>query len=79
MNKLEIGEVIILDNGKEYICLDRIEQDNTSYVFLISNFTPLTFNVVIEVIEGDKIKLLNVKDVNKKEELLKLFVAKHNN
>lgn len=77
MNRLEIGEVVTLDTGGEYICIDKIEQDGNTYVLMLSNFTPLTLNVAIEDIVNDEIKLTYVNDTKKKEELLKLFSEKH--
>lgn len=79
MNKLEVGEVVTLDNGEEYICFEKIEQEGTTYVFIMSNFTPLKINVAIEEEENGEIKLTYVKDQKKKEELLKLFAENHKN
>ena len=41
MEKLEFGEVAVVDNGKEFIVFKSLEKNNKSYVFLVSNSKPL--------------------------------------
>ena len=62
MNRLEVGEVVTLDNGGEYICFDKLEQDGITYAFMLSNFTPLTIDVAVEERDGKEIKLKYVDD-----------------
>ena len=48
--KIENGEIIELDNEKEYICVARLEDNGINYLYLLSNFKP------IEIINNDEEK-----------------------
>ena len=39
--KIENGEIIELDNEKEYICVARLEDNGVNYLYLLSNFKPI--------------------------------------
>ena len=41
MEKLEFGETAILEDGSEYVCFARLEENGIDYVYLVSNFKPL--------------------------------------
>ena len=77
--KIKEGEIIQLDNNKEYICFSTISDQNDYYVYLISNFKPLEVKFAKEISEGDSISLEIVNDQNQKKKLLKLFTEKQNN
>lgn len=77
--KINEGEIIQLDNNKEYICFSTISDQNDYYVYLISNFKPLEVKFAKEISDGDSISLEIVNDQNQKKKLLKLFTDKQNN
>ena len=37
---IEQGELITLDNQKEYICFQVMKADGETYLYLLSNFKP---------------------------------------
>ena len=38
---IQIGEIIELDEGKEFICFSTAEMNGNTYIYLMSNFKPL--------------------------------------
>lgn len=77
--KINEGEIIQLDNNKEYICFSTISDQNDYYVYLISNFKPLEVKFAKEISDGDSVSLEIINDQNQKKKLLKLFTDKQNN
>lgn len=77
--KINEGEIIQLDNNKEYICFSTISVQNDYYVYLISNFKPLEVKFAKEISDGDSVSLEIINDQNQKKKLLKLFTDKQNN
>lgn len=77
--KINEGEIIQLDNNKEYICFSTISDQNEYYVYLISNFKPLEVKFAKEISDGDSVSLEIINDQNQKKKLLKLFTDKQNN
>lgn len=71
--KLENGEVITLEDGKEYIVFNSILKEGVNYVFLISNFKPVEICFAKEIIDGENISLEIINDQKQKEELMKYF------
>lgn len=78
MEKVETGEIIELDNGKEYICFSTLRDDGEDYIFLMSNFKPLEIRFARQYEQDGEILLEIVGDRATKERLLELFKAKHN-
>lgn len=71
--KLENGEVITLEDGKEYIVFNSILKEGVNYVFLISNFKPVEICFAKEIIDGENISLEIINDQKQKNELMKYF------
>lgn len=71
--KLETGEVVLLDDNKEYICFGKKQWNGNDYAYLVSNFKPLQIFFAKENIVGKEIQLDLVTDSKEKEELLKIF------
>lgn len=71
--KLENGEVITLEDGKEYIVFNSILKEGVNYVFLISNFKPVEICFAKEIIDGENISLEIINDQKQKKELMKYF------
>lgn len=71
---LDVGEIVKLDNNKEYIVINTISLRNTRYVFLISNFKPLDIVIAIEKIKDEDIVLEEVKTPEELDYILSQFV-----
>jgi len=70
---LEVGEIVKLDNDKEYIVINIINLHNIRYVFLISNFKPLDIVIATEKIKDEDIVLEEVKDNSELDYVLSQF------
>ncbi len=72
--KVNKGELITLDNDKEYICFSTISDGGQEYVYLMSNFKPLEVKFASQKItENGEIELEIVNDTEEKQRLLELF------
>lgn len=74
--KLAYGEIITLDDGKEYIVINSIEKDGATFVYLLSNFKPVEIRFAKEIHEGEDISLEIINDQRQKEELMQLLVVR---
>lgn len=70
---LEVGEIVKLDNNKEYIVVNIMNLYNIRYVFLISNFKPLDIVIATEKIKDEDIVLEEVKDNTELDYILSQF------
>lgn len=70
---IEKGEIITLENGKEYICYSVIESSGNSYVYLISNFKPLEIRFGIQRLINGNIQIEIVNNPEEKKKLMGLF------
>lgn len=70
---LEVGEIVKLDNDKEYIVVNIMNLHNIRYVFLISNFKPLDIVIATEKIKDEDIVLEEVKDNTELDYILSQF------
>lgn len=70
---LEVGEIVKLDNDKEYIVVNTMFLHNIKYVFLVSNFKPLEIVVATEKIKDENIVLEEVKDNTELDYILSQF------
>ena len=59
---LNVGQLVKLDNDKEYMVLNIMNLHNVRYVFLISNFKPLDIIIATEKIKGSDVILDEIKD-----------------
>ena len=71
--KIETGEIITLDNNKEYICFSTLNHEGKDYVYLMSNFKPIEIMFAIEKYDS-KIEIIG--DPELKEKVLNLFKQK---
>ena len=76
MEKLKVGEIAILDDGREFICFDCCEEEGINYAYLISNFKPLEVKFVIQKQSNEGLELEVIKEKAKKEYLYKIFQEK---
>lgn len=70
---LEIGEIVKLNDDKEFIVLNIINLHNVRYVFLISNFKPIEIIIATEKIKDENVVLEEVKDNNELDYILSQF------
>ena len=73
MEKLNIGEVVTTEDGKEFICFHRIVDNGKSYVYMMSNVKPVEVFFAEEIIDGGQVRLEKVKSPEEKKRLLYLF------
>lgn len=72
--KLEVGELITLNNNKEYICFSRINDNGIDYVYLISNFKPIEIRFAIEKVNNQEIELEVINNKDQKQYVYNLFL-----
>lgn len=77
MEKLEVGEVALLEDGKGFICCSRVEDGGIDYLYLMSNFKPLEIRFAKQEIVNGEIQLTIIGDTNEKIKLLNLFQDRH--
>lgn len=73
MEKLEFGEVAVLEDGKEYIVFQTLEKDGKNYVYLVSNFKPLEVKFAVQELINGELLLNIVENQEEKEGLLEEF------
>lgn len=70
---LEVGEIVKLNEDKEYIVVNIINLHNIRYVFLISNSKPLDIVIATEKIKDENIVLEEIKDNEELDYILSQF------
>lgn len=71
---LEVGQIVELENGKEYIVINEMELHNLKYVFLMSNSKPLDMVIgTLREVDGEAI-ISEVKDNDELDYILSKFV-----
>ena len=76
---LEVGQIVKLDNDKEYMIVNIMNLHNIRYVFLISNFKPLEIVIATEKIKNENIILEEVKDNTELDYILSQFALSKEN
>lgn len=77
IERLNIGEMITLDDDKEYVVMEVVEEGDKHYLYLV-NEKEKEFLVAQEIIDNNEIYIENVLDENKKTEIIKIFLARVN-
>lgn len=70
---MNVGQIVKLDDNKEYIIVDKLNFHNVNYVYLITNSKPLEIMIAVEKVKDDKIILEEVKDNNELDYVLSQF------
>ena len=70
---LQIGEIVELDNGKEYVIINKLELHNIKYDFLVSNFKPLEIVIGTEKEVNGLVVIEEIKDNDELEYVLSKF------
>ena len=76
MEKLEFGEVAVLENDKEYVCFANLTENGVDYVYLVSNFKPLEVRFAKQILENGELRLEIIEDQELKQHLFELFQEK---
>lgn len=71
---LEQGQIIKLNDNKEYIVVNKMTLHSISYVYLITTTKPLEILVATEKVVNGKISLEEVKDNNELDYVLSKLV-----
>ena len=72
--KIEEGEIVELDNGKEYVVYSVIPENENNYVYLMSNFKPVEMMFAKEIVSDDNdISLEVIHNQEEKQKVLELF------
>lgn len=74
--KIETGEIITLNNNKEYICFSTINDNGRDYVYLLSNFKPLEVKFGEQFLEDGEINIRIINNLEEKQKVLSLFQNK---
>jgi len=75
---IRIGQIVNLDNNKEYMVLDKMNLHNINYVYLITISKPTEILVVTEVNQDNEIILEEIKDNDELDYILSQFVLNFN-
>jgi hypothetical protein len=75
MDRITKGEIITLDDNKEYTVVDVIEQESKSYLYLVSE-THKEVVVAEEIIEGNNIIVESLDDIEKIKEISKIVLER---
>ena len=73
MTEIIVGEVITLEDQKEFICFHRIRDNGKNYLYLMSNYKPLEVIFAEEIIVGDVLTIRKVHEPEEKQRLFRLF------
>jgi hypothetical protein len=75
MERITKGETITLDNGKEFVTVEIVEQEDKRYLYLVNEELR---EVVIaeEIIENNDIIIKVLKDVSKMQEIAKIVLER---
>lgn len=70
---IEQGQIVLLEDNKEYICVQNIIKDNENFLYLVSNFKPLEVRFAKQIQNSNDFSLEIINNKDQKIELLKLF------
>ena len=70
---INVGEILTLDNDKEFVCVGVEKYKDANYLFLVSNFTPIEVRFAREIINNGGVDLEIVNNQQEKMELMQLF------
>ena len=70
---LEVGQMVKLDNDKEYIVIERLNLHNVTYLYLITKSKPIEMIIVTEKIVNGELVLDEIKDNSELDYVLSKF------
>ena len=59
---LSEGQIVKLNNDKEYIVIKKVSAHNFNYVYLITNDKPIEFMIATEKLVNGSLELDEIKD-----------------
>lgn len=68
---------VVLENGKEYLVIDKIKLEDKAFVYLSNKDDSEDFCVRKEVLEDEKAYLVGLDDKEEADYALKLFAENH--
>ena len=71
--QLDDGQIITLDNDKDYIVVKKITYDGTEYVYLITDKKPVEVLVAKSQLVNDNIVLTVVDSKDELDRIINLF------
>lgn len=74
---IQVGELVTLNNDKEYIVINRLNLHATNYVYLMTTTRPLEIIIATQTIENGCIVLKEVKDNEELDYVLGQITLKH--
>lgn len=78
MKRITKGELITLDNNKEYVVVDIVEQGDKRYLYLV-NQAMMEVVIVEEIVENDEIIIETLDSIDKVTEIVKIVVERLKN
>ena len=75
---INIGQVITLDDNKEYMVLNKMNLHNINYVYLVTMNKPVEILVATEVNQDGEISLEEIKDNDELDYVLSQLVLNPN-
>ena len=75
---IEEGQLIKLDNNKEYVIVNKLELHNINYVILMTSSKPLEILIATEKFENGNIVLEEIKDNDELDYVLSRLTINNN-
>mgnify|MGYP003571426524 CR=1 FL=1 len=76
MKKLEMGELVYLEENREYVVISTVKKDSQDYAFLLTTEKPYKVKFALIKYEGENLNLEILHDKSLKQELMRLFQEK---
>lgn len=78
MEKIKVGELLKLENDKEYICFYELEDNNTNYLYLATPTKPIEVKFAKYKINENNDSLIIIGNKQEKKYVYNLFKQKIN-
>lgn len=75
---MQVGQIVKLNDNKEYIIINKMNLHNINYVYLMTNSKPLEIMIATEKLVNGDIVLDEIKDNDELDYVLSQFVFKNN-
>ena len=75
---MKSGQIVVLNNNKEYIIVNKMALHNINYLFLMTTSKPLEIVIATEKEENGNVVLNEVKDNNELDYVLSKLVLEPN-
>ncbi len=75
---IQEGDIVKLDNNKEYIVVSRMQLHNINYIFFMTSSKPLEVLIATEKMKDGKIFFEEIKDNDELDYVLNTFALDNN-